>query len=174
MTPARRAWIPVLLSMCAACGDTGFTPEDPYYLVITEIELVNVTDVQLLNDLLEVEVHLYEGNRFLGCAGQDSGLRDVEQSGMWYPVRAYFQRPPDGDAALTLAELSGRTLHVEVVEDDERPCPSPAVLQRPGRATGDDLIGISPPFTVGDPTRPQALRFDDVVLLVIDSTQRPY
>ncbi len=157
----------------AGCGDSGFGPEDPSFLVITEIELTNITDVQLFNDLLEVEVHLYDAHTglFLGCSGQDSGLREVEVAEVRYSVQGYFQKPPDGSEALTVDEIRGRDLYVDVVEDDSDACPIPTNV---ATREWDDPIGTSGLFSAADLVPPLALQFGDVVRIVLGTTQSPY
>ena len=82
-------------------------PGPPEFLTVTEIEVVNVTDLNLLSDLLEVEVHLYDANtgQFLGCSGAESGLDAVDQSDTPYFVNGYFQQPFDDLARVTVDEL---------------------------------------------------------------------
>jgi len=131
------------------------------FILIKEIMVTNETDGF---GSLEVEVHIFEraGNtvRFLGCSGQNSGLRGVDVSGTNYIVNAFFQKPPKGEGRLTYEEVKDKTIFIQVIEDDFGPCPGELVF-------GDDHIGTSANFSGGILTTPQKMQFDNVPNLVI-------
>ena len=151
-----------------ACDVTS--PSPPLFVGITEIEVTGVTDVQPLSDVLEVEVHMFDAStqRFLGCTGQDSGLRDVDQSEIAYPVRAVFQAAPDGETDLTMDAVLGRDVYLVVVEDDTDACP---VVTNEGALDliVDDLIGVSPLIAGEEIADGVALSFDQVTYLFLEA-----
>ncbi|HVV85884.1 MAG TPA: hypothetical protein VHE35_22650 [Kofleriaceae bacterium] len=122
---------------------------------ITALEVTGETDF----GALEVEVHLFDAidHTFLGCAGADEGLRDVDADDVLYDNLSASFRRPDVDDRVTLGDLVGVTLEVQVIEDDADPCPSP-----PG--PDDDVIGIADGVDVQAGT---TIAFDDVVALRI-------
>ena len=147
-------WI-VLAALAAGAAGAAGCGTSPPELWITDVEVTNETDF----GALEVEVHLFDADSgaFLGCSGQDQGLRDVDASDVDYAVRAHFV-DPGGTVRLTPDDLAGRSITIQVIEDDQDPCPFP-----PG--TLDDVIGISDPVG-GDAIGPDLpLAFDDVVSL---------
>jgi len=151
MRALRLALVPILsLGLAGACTGGGGGDQ----LRITEIEVTGETDF----GSLEVEVHLFDAldHTFLGCAGQDHGLEAVDLSDTTYAVSAYF-RAPDFDRELDSFDLAGRTIEIQVVEDDDGACPVP-----PGAS--DDVIGITAglDFYAG-----QTVAFDDVTRLRI-------
>ncbi len=128
-------------------------------LYIAEIEVTGEYDF----GRLEVEVHLVEAGsgRLLGCAGAETGLRQVDSADVFYEVYAEFIRPDGG--LLYLEEVWHRDLEVWVVEDDEAPCPGPFLPDE------DDIIGISRPLPGEDLDGMVNLRFDHVIHLRIGS-----
>ena len=129
MRALRLALVPILsLGLAGACTGGGGGDQ----LRITEIEVTGETDF----GSLEVEVH---------------GLEAVDLSDTTYAVSAYF-RAPDFDRELDSFDLAGRTIEVQVVEDDDGACPV-----APGAS--DDVIGITAglDFYAG-----QTVAFDDV------------
>lgn len=142
--------LPLVLAL--ATGACGGGSGDA--LRITDIEVTGETDF----GSLEVEVHLFDAldHTFLGCAGQGEGLEDVDASDVTYAVSAYF-RGPDSDFEIDPLDLAGRSIEVQVIEDDTDPCPAP-----PG--PDDDVIGIA---TGIDFYAGQTVAFEDVTLLRI-------
>lgn len=145
------------------------TPSVPLFVGITEIEVVGVTDVQPFSDLLEVEVHMFDAvtQRFLGCSGQDSGLRDVDYSDIAYLVNATLQAPPDGGGDLTMDAVLGRSVYLVVVEDDTEACPAVTNEGTLDLIT-DDLIGVSPILSGSEIADGVALSFDQVAYLFLE------
>lgn len=140
--------LPLVLAL--ATGACGGGSGDA--LRITDIEVTGETDF----GSLEVEVHLFDAldHTFLGCAGQGEGLEDVDASDVTYAVSAYFR---DSDFEIDPVDLAGRSIEVQVIEDDTDPCPAP-----PG--PDDDVIGIA---TGIDFYAGQTVAFEDVTLLRI-------
>jgi len=106
---------------------------------ISEIEVQNENDGV---GALEVEVHVFEDGTdvFLGCSGQLHGLRCVDGSAISYFVEAFIQKP-SGNAYLTAGDVRGKNVYLEVIEDDENPCPAEPSCREIFRC--DDLIGRS-------------------------------
>lgn len=150
MRPARSLLAALALSLAAGC--TGGDGVDRLWL--TDIEVTGETDF----GALDVEVHLFDAidHTHLGCAGQGDGLEDVDQSDVHYQVAALFQDPVDG-GEVTPFDIVGRSIEVQVIEDDVAPCPAP-----PG--PDDDVIGIATglDFYTGRP-----VTFDNVIDLRI-------
>jgi hypothetical protein len=122
------------LSSLVACTGTN----DPE-LEIDQIQVTGETDGI---SALDVEVHVFDADtdEWLGCAGQEQGLEQVDQSDVTYDVSAF---PEDGGGfRLRDSDLFGRNIYFEVIEDDIDPCPAP-----PNFAGGDDLIGDSGPIS---------------------------
>lgn len=149
-------WIALVLGAAAlgACTGGNAVPE----LHITDIEVTN--EVDTLAGALEIEVHLFDAvsHEHLGCSGQDHGLEHVDASDIPYAVDAYFVSTATG-LRLTQDDLIGRSVEVQVIEDDAEPCPV-----APG--TSDDVVGIA----TTDPSafdRGDTVAFDSVVALRI-------
>ncbi|MCB9559795.1 MAG: hypothetical protein H6709_04885 [Kofleriaceae bacterium] len=132
-------------------------------LWVSSIEVTGETDG--LGSLLEVEVHLFDADSgaFLGCAGQGQGLEDVDLDDVVYDVFAPLVTP--AGRRLDAADLAGRNLRLEVIEDDQLPCLAP-----PGPA--DDPIGTLGPVTVDDLTAGE-LAFGNVLHLELGAG-RPF
>ena len=137
-------------------------------VVISEIKVVNLNDPQFLNDLLELEAHLFEAgtNRFLGCSGKESGLRGVERDSILYTVEAFFQKPAYGDSALTYEEVENKLVYLEIIEDDLDACPVPA------NRSPDDFVGRSPTFPGQVLSTPQIMSFGRVAHLKLVRARR--
>ena len=146
MRPARSALAVLALSLASGC--TGGDGIDRLW--ITDVEVTGENDF----GALEVEVHLFDAvdHTFLGCAGQGDGLEDVDESDVHYTVSALLRRATDG-GELTPFDITGRSIEVQVIEDDVDPCPLP-----PG--PDDDVIGIA---TGLDLFTGRPASFDDVV-----------
>jgi hypothetical protein len=109
-------------------------------VAIGDINYVSAIGVTGESDFgsLEVEVHLRDAitNTWLGCSGSNSGLENVDSNNVTYTVLGWFM-----DAqrrAVGVEALAGRTLRLEVSEDDSNECPGT-------NGGGDDPIGSSPP-----------------------------
>ena len=142
------------LGLVLACASVGCVDGPNDLIRITEIEVTGEIDL----GALDVEVHLYDAldHTHLGCSGQDHGLEDVDENDTPYAVSAYFERSGSrGD--LTLPDLIGHAVEVQVIEDDADPCPAPA-------GPDDDVIGIS---TEVDIVNGVPAAFDDVTYLRI-------
>ena len=62
------------------------------------------------------------------------------------------------------ADLYGREVWIQAIEDDANPCPAqPSFIS--GEATGDDPVGTSAPMAGNTLGRTGPLQFDDVALL---------
>lgn len=149
MSPSlARIVLPLALTL-AACADDGLE-----HLEITTIQVTGEVDF----GALEVEVHLFDAVDLthLGCAGQDDGLEQVDDSDVRYQLVARFQDPRDGSEVDAL-DLAGRAIEVQVIEDDTDRCPTP-----PG--PDDDVIGIA---TGLDFRAGQTVAFDNVTALRI-------
>lgn len=142
----RRRLCSTLLLGAAACGGL---PEDT--LLIERIEVSGVQGDQVFAENLEVEVHVYErtldGRRYLGCAGEDTGLEQVDLPNTEYYPEAYFVRR-NGSNVLRLSELPDEIFFV-VTEDDSLACPVEQSADAEDftggtRSNQDDLAGISP------------------------------
>jgi len=152
--PAR--WI-VRATLAAAVALTagGCFASNPPELWITDVQVTGETDF----GFLEVEVHLFDADtgEFLGCSGQNEGLENVDVSDVDYQVDAHFV-DPGGVHRLHPGDLAGRAVEVQVIEDDQDPCPvAPGTL--------DDVIGISDPIDGGAIGPDLPLSFDRVVSL---------
>lgn len=75
---------------------------------------------------------------YLGCSGQVEALEDVDESDVTYHLDAWFRSPYD-DEELPPSILDGRTVELQVSEDDDLPCPAPP-------SEDDEMIGISGPI----------------------------
>jgi len=157
-TSKRNFVAPLLLIVINLCCGRG--SDERVYLAA--IEVINTTDRQIFKDgeLLEIEVHIFESDtrRFIACSGQDHGLRKVDQSGVLYQVEARFRKPNGRD--LQFQEVEPLRIHLEVFEDDFDACP-----QQP--ASGDDLVGASPPFPGSELQFGKVLSFGNVAHLQI-------
>jgi hypothetical protein len=123
-----------------------------------EIDHLEVTGESDGISALDVEVHVFDADtgEWLGCAGQEQGLEEVDQSDVAYDVLAY---PEDaGGFRLRDSDLFGRNVYFQVIEDDIDPCPAP-----PNYDGGDDLIGESGPLPGDIFSTPAHYSFDRVV-----------
>jgi hypothetical protein len=143
------------LAAAASLGATGCFGSSPPKLWITDVEVTGETDF----GALEVEVHLFDADtaEYLGCSGQDQGLRDVDASDLDYAVDAHFV-DPGGVHRVSPDDLVGRAVEIQVIEDDQDPCPV-----QPGAQ--DDVIGISDPIDGASIGPDLPLAFDRVVSL---------
>jgi hypothetical protein len=132
----------------------------------TAIEITNTTDTGGFSDL-DVEVHLLDAatDAWLGCAGQLSGLEEVDDSDVRYDVLATFVNGTG--AMLGIGDLAGRDVRFHVMEDDTLPCPSSMDL-----AT-DDIVGTSAPVAAENIAGTGPMAFGDVVHLAV-TAGRPF
>jgi hypothetical protein len=112
-------------------------------VAIGDINYVSAISVTGESDFgsLEVEVHLRDAitNTWLGCSGGSSGLASVDSNNVTYTVVGWFM--DSQRRAIGVEALAGRTLRLEVSEDDSNECPGT-------NGSGDDPIGSSPPTPV--------------------------
>lgn len=159
-----------LLFSTAACGGL---PDDT--LIIETIEVTGVGGDQVFARNLEVEVHLYArtemGREFLGCAGEVSGLDDVDLPDTTYrPFANFVDRY--GDGPLVISELP-ETVFFIVTEDDSYRCPAEQSADGPDfsgniteRSDQDDLAGISDDVTSTSLRTRTQLDFDGATLVL--------
>lgn len=157
MTAPRTYAAIVVAGLTALAGCVG---DDGPQLRLTTLGVTGETDF----GLLDVEVHLFDAtsHQHLGCSGQYEGLEDVDASDVTYQVDAWF-REPDRDVEVQPSALTGRSIELQVIEDDLARCPAP-----PG--PDDDVVGISPPLDRSVFDAGQPLAFDNVtaIRIVID------
>jgi hypothetical protein len=86
---------------------------------------------------LEVEVHIRDAatNAWLGCTGMGQGMQNVDDNNTTYNVVGWFSDAQS--RTVGIEQLAGRTLRLEVSEDDDNQCPGT-------NGGGDDPIGTSP------------------------------
>jgi len=118
---------------------------------------------------LELEVHVYwqfsqDSIQFLGCSGENYGLRSVDVSDIHYVgLSAFFQKPAGGN--LTLADIENKNIFLITSEDDVNPCP---IAYDIGYNFGtDDLIGQSALFNGGKLASLQLMTFGRVTHLLL-------
>lgn len=118
---------------------------------------------------LEVEVHLFDIDEglFLGCAGKDSGLEQVDAPGIGYSVSARFLKSehvqdPESPQDQWISEIDvlQRNLVFVVSEDDQSACAT--LYEAP-----DDIVGISRVVAGASLESPLTLSFDRVVELTV-------
>lgn len=113
-------------------GQNVFLGDIPY---ATAIEVSGETDGPF-DSSLEVEIHLEDAaGGHIGCAGQNSGLEDVDDNLIRYDVLSTFV--DTAGRRLSFDDLAGRNIELHVMEDDTLPCPSATDLGT------DDIIGTS-------------------------------
>lgn len=115
---------------------------------VASISVFNVFDV----GLLDLEVFLFEDatNKFLGCAGQGSGLGDADENLKTYEVNADLMSP--SGALLDFRSLPTTALRFEVWENDD----AEECLTLPNTSGGDTLVGASPALTLAEWTAQRA------------------
>jgi len=152
-------WIALAIVAGLVSCKNSASPNIPKLIRISEIEV----DEEDTSGKLEIEVHLYQDstNVFLGCSGADQGLEGVDTSDVLYDVDAYFIKPGGGDQYLTLPDLEQKNIFIQVMEDDDHPCPG---FYDPN---SDDLVGTSDPFPASDFATPQVMAFGRVYHLKI-------
>ncbi len=112
------------------------------------VEAVRVASISVSNVFdfgsLDLEVFLFEDatNKFLGCAGQDSGLGAADENLKTYQVDADLLSP--SGALLELSSLPTTALRFEVWENDD----PDECLTGPNTSGGDTLVGASPALTL--------------------------
>jgi hypothetical protein len=135
--------------MCAI-GIALFSGGDGVFAQSVYVREVRVTGEgdTIFGPSLELEVHVYEvisqgSARFLGCSGENQGLRSVDASDIHYVgLSGFFQKPGGGN--LALADVENKSIYLITSEDDENPCP----VQYGGVFPfSDDLIGMSENFS---------------------------
>jgi hypothetical protein len=148
----------ILLAGCAP-------PLQQELLIIDELEVTGVSDFSKL----DLEVHLYElideegTERYLGCAGEGSGLEDVDLSDVRFDLEAFFVTS-NGTQPLEAEDLTAERFRLVVIEDDEMPCPvEQNATDGPVIDRQDDLVGKSSAIDRGDLRWRVSLSFDDVV-----------
>lgn len=141
--------------LLAGVGGWGCIIHDDPEIRITSLRVTGESDW----GRLDVEVHLYDAvtHQHLGCAGDGEGLEDVDANDITYRLDAWF-REPVADVALHPSVLDGRTVELQVMENDTSPCPEPPHPE-------DDVIGISPPLGRAAFDAGATLAFDRVVEL---------
>ncbi|HVV82834.1 MAG TPA: hypothetical protein VHE35_07125 [Kofleriaceae bacterium] len=145
------------LLVAGLAGGTGCIIDAGPDLRLTRLEVTGENDF----GLLDLEVHLFDADthEHLGCSGQDQGLEDADEDNVMYGLDAWFVRPYS-DGELRPWMLGGRTLEIQVIEDDADRCPAP-----PGAM--DDMIGISGPVDRDTFERAPMLSFDRVMAIQI-------
>jgi len=147
-------------------------------LYVREIRVTGEGD-GIFDTNLEVEVHLYEyisqdSARFLGCSGENQGLRSVDVSEILYlDLSAYFEKPNLG-GRVTLADIQNKQIFLITGEDDANRCPVEfGVGDQIGNS--DDLIGKSAVFAGAQLAKLQLKNFGRVVhiLIGVGDYQRP-
>lgn len=128
----------------------------PDRLWITQIEVLGESDGLTR---LDIEVHLFDraSRAHLGC----SSLEPVDVSGELFELEASF-RDASG-RRVEPADLFGRDVVIEVIEDDFEPCPAP-----PDLANGDDPVGTSGPIFGEDLGLTGPLSFENVAVLTLE------
>jgi len=117
---------------------------------------------------LEVEVHMYwrfsqDSVRFLGCSGQNQGLRNVDVSDIHYVgLSGFFQKPAGGNLVST--DIANKNIYLITSEDDVNPCP---VEYGGSLFVYDDLIGQSEIFNGNQLANLKAMTFGRVKSLLI-------
>jgi hypothetical protein len=136
-----------IVSGVAGCHD------GPDRLWITQIEVLGESDGLTR---LDIEVHLFDmaSRAHLGC----SSLESVDESGTLYDVEGFFTDM--SGRRVEPADLFGRDVVIEVIEDDVEPCPAP-----PDIAGGDDPVGTSGPIFGEDLGLTGPLSFENVAVL---------
>jgi hypothetical protein len=147
----RRAALAAALCLAAGCTER----ESPDRLWIDAIRVLDEDDG--LGGALEIEVHLRTATgAYLGCAS----LEPVDVSSQTYDgLDAFFVRSVDSDR-LEPFDLGGLDVRIEVIEDDQLPCPV-----APDIAGGDDPVGTSEVIAGEDLGATGTLRFENVALL---------
>lgn len=104
-----------------ACGIPQAAPGD---IVINEIRVADIGSDGLLAESYEVEVHLFDqdSGRYIGCAGENTGLGDVSDSNATYTVSAWFQSAQTA-GHVQMDDVRGQRIEVVVIENDDEPCP---------------------------------------------------
>ena len=126
----------------------------------TSLEVTNLTDE---SGTLEMEVYAFDTqtHALLGCAGGRDGLSPVDASNIRYTVDATILLP--NDFPLGALEFAERPVTFEVWEDDDSPvCPSVP------SATGNTMVGASPPMTSSALATRQQLAFGSVTNLTLE------
>jgi hypothetical protein len=88
---------------------------------------------------LEVEVHIRDAatSQWLGCTGMSQGMENVDSNNTTYTVVGWFSDATS--RTIGIEQLAGRSLRLEVSEDDDNNCPGT-------NGGGDDPIGSSGPI----------------------------
>ncbi len=137
-------------------------------ILIHEIEITNMCCDQAFGPQLEIEAHLYDSEgRFLGCAGEKSGLVGVNEDDTRYAVEAYFQKPPLGLEKLLFEEMKQKQVYLKIVEDDQDACPIQENATRDNVSSTDDELGRSATFAGESLASARVMGFHDVVYLKI-------
>ena len=154
----------------AARAQTGNT------IFVREVRVTGEGD-SIFGPNLELEVHMYwqfsqDSIRFLGCSGENQGLRSVDVSEILYvELSGFFQKPTGGN--LILADIENKNIYLITSEDDDNPCP----VQYGGVFPfSDDLIGRSEIFSGNQLANLKSMAFGRVEHLFIGAGDynRPY
>jgi hypothetical protein len=121
-----------------ATDGAGRTTTRQLDVILGDIAYVSAINVTGESDFgsLEVEVHVRDAvtNAWLGCSGGGQGLEQVDLNNTTYNVVGWFSDA--NRRTVGIDQLAGRTLRLEVSEDDDNQCPG-------GNGGGDDPIGSS-------------------------------
>ena len=145
----------ILLAGLMSCHERVVNPYEPHPVLVKEIAVANEFEF----GRLEIEVHIVDAvtGRLLGCAGANSGLRQVDTVDVVYYVDADFMRPEGG--LLYIEDIEDREIEIWVIEDDEAECPGPFLPDE------DDIVGISRAIAGYQLGRDIEMHFDDVLHL---------
>lgn len=111
---------------------------------IFHVSSIEVTNEYDSGSFLDIEVHLFDAatSEFLGCAGEDQGLEQVDANDIAYNIDAILVTAT-GD--YVNPDTFTGSVQLEVWEDDVSPCTSPA-----NSNIGDDFLGRSQPMTLAE------------------------
>lgn len=161
--------IPFLLAIMSLSGcieRVYQNPVDPLLherIAITGLRIDASDDEFSEGYRLDVEAHLYEAGTdiFLACTA--GGLRNVDTANVIYTVAAGFVKAAEPHSVLTMQDLPGKLVYVQVFDTDEtKSCPD--------HVKGvDDVLGTSPSFYLQSLEQPRIFSFDLVSYLRLDS-----
>ena len=127
-------------------------------ILIEEIQLRDVRDNSSSSDPLEIEIHLFNAStRFLGCAGEKSGMGSVNISGTLYKLDAYLLK--SALEPIAYEDLAADSVYFEVIENDIDACPN---SNRGSGLLADDLVGKSLRLAARDLGQRQTFNFGRV------------
>ena len=159
------------IALCG-CGN----PLQPGTITIDTVELGDLETDGVLGTRFEFELHLYgigmDGERFISCAGDNTGLAPVDSPNTTYQkLDAYF-RGIDSSGfereSLNINDITVDQLRIVATEnDDTQECPFEQSTDSivGGTQSGDDLIGRSATFSKAELESGVELSFDNVPTL---------